>query len=167
MASAGPGNFWIMGARFMGAMQEVLIAAVLAEGVYKVVDHGSEGAAAITEEILRDLVPPQLSGSVVRVQWCLPHVRQRFLLAETEDVLYVAFMGTKLRHVPPHLPRPPREATKRTSRTTSVLRSSLGFAPICKCSIQSHRQVHAARFLTTCGCCVQARPRDQRQRHHD
>lgn len=81
----------------------MLMSAVLAECVYKVVDHGSRGAAAITQDLLRDLVPPYLAGPVVRVQWCLPHVRQRFLLAETEDVLYVAFMGTKLRRAGTHL----------------------------------------------------------------
>lgn len=82
-------------------MQEVLLAAALSEGVYKVVDHGRDEAAAKVADLVRDLLPPQLMGAApLQLQWSLPHVRQLYLVAESEDTIFLSIMGTKLRCVP-------------------------------------------------------------------
>lgn len=77
-------------------LQDILVAAALAECSYKPVDHLPEEALALTAEILQNLVPPQLI-SLQAVQFCQPHVRHRYMLAECEDALYVGIIGTKLR----------------------------------------------------------------------
>ena len=43
---------------------------------------------------LQAYFPPQLV-TLRRVQWALPHAQHSFLMAESPDALYVAFMGTK------------------------------------------------------------------------
>ena len=43
-------------------------------------------------------MPPQLT-SLQSLQWCKPHVRHRYMLAEGSDALYVGMIGTKLRLV--------------------------------------------------------------------
>lgn len=46
--------------------------------------------------VMQDLVPPQLI-SLHSVQFCKPHVRHRYMLAESDETLYVGIIGTKLR----------------------------------------------------------------------
>ncbi|KAK9820296.1 hypothetical protein WJX72_008693 [[Myrmecia] bisecta] len=77
------------------ALQDVLNCLVLSEVVYKVVDLGEEAAAASVTQLRQDF-PPGLV-SVQHLQWSLPHVGHRYLVAEGGDALYVAFMGTKAR----------------------------------------------------------------------
>jgi hypothetical protein len=43
---------------------------------------------------LQAYFPPQLV-TLRRVQWALPHAQHSFLMAESADALFVAFMGTK------------------------------------------------------------------------
>lgn len=45
---------------------------------------------------MQDLVPPQLI-TLRSVQFCQPHVRHRYCLAESDEALYVGVIGTKLR----------------------------------------------------------------------
>lgn len=44
----------------------------------------------------QDLVPPQLI-TLRTLQFCQPHVRHRYCLAESDEALYVGIMGTKMR----------------------------------------------------------------------
>lgn len=109
------------------SVQDILVSAALAECSYKAVDHTVEEALRLTREILavgshlelalhhicillcttwhvprpwllrlQDLVPPQLI-TLQSVQFCQPHVRHRYCLAESDEALYVGIMGTKMR----------------------------------------------------------------------
>lgn len=65
------------------------------------VEHGREEAAAKVADLVCDLLPPQLMGAVpLRLQWSLPHVRQLYLVAESEDTVFLSIMGTKMRCAP-------------------------------------------------------------------
>lgn len=66
---------------------------LLSESVYKVVDHSPGEAAHMAGLLAADL--PQPLVTLHAVQWCLPHVRQRYMLGESGDTLYCTFMGTK------------------------------------------------------------------------
>ena len=59
------------------------------------VDYGPLEATRIAQHLAADL-PPGLF-SLTRLQWSEPHVRHRYLLAESGTSLYVVCMGTKLR----------------------------------------------------------------------
>lgn len=76
-------------------LQDLFNSLLLAETVYKVVDQGMEGAATT----LRDLKACYPCGLITlsSVQWALPHVTHRYLLAESDTTLFVALMGTKQR----------------------------------------------------------------------
>lgn len=76
-------------------LQDLFNSLLLAETVYKVVDQGTEGAAATLRE-LKACYPPGLI-TLSAVQWALPHVTHRYLLAESDTTLFVALMGTKQR----------------------------------------------------------------------
>ena len=68
-------------------------AMVLSESVYKAADHRPDDAAHMAGLVAGDLPPLLVTLRVV--QWCLPHVRQRYMLAESDDTLYCSLMGTK------------------------------------------------------------------------
>lgn len=76
-------------------LQDLFNSLLLAETVYKVVDQGTEGAAATLRD-LKACYPPGLI-TLSAVQWALPHVTHRYLLAESDTTLFVALMGTKQR----------------------------------------------------------------------
>lgn len=75
--------------------QDLFNSLLLAETVYKVIDQGDGGAAQTLHE-LKAQYPPGLI-TVSSVQWALPHVTHRYLLAESDTTLFVALMGTKQR----------------------------------------------------------------------
>ena len=75
--------------------QDLLNCVLLAEHVYKIVDHSLDASLAQLNATRAAAFPPQLV-TLRAVQWAQPHVRHRFLLGESEGALYVAFMGTKL-----------------------------------------------------------------------
>ncbi|KAL0028002.1 hypothetical protein WJX79_009904 [Trebouxia sp. C0005] len=76
-------------------LQDVFNCLVLAETVYKV-QEGNHLEVASTVSALRQDFPAPLI-SLQRLQWSLPHVPHRYLLAEDNDALYVSFIGTKQR----------------------------------------------------------------------
>lgn len=76
-------------------LQDVFNCLVLAETVYKV-QEGNHAEVASTVSALRQDFPAPLI-SLQRLQWSLPHVPHRYLLAEDSDALYVSFIGTKQR----------------------------------------------------------------------
>ncbi|KAK9839062.1 hypothetical protein WJX74_008663 [Apatococcus lobatus] len=76
-------------------VQDVVNSLLSSELVYKILDGSEEEAVASFEEMRAGL--PSSSATLQRVQWSLPHVSQRYLLAESDTTLYVAFMGTKQR----------------------------------------------------------------------
>ncbi len=75
--------------------QDLFNSLLLAETVYKVVDQGDDGAAQTLHD-MKAQYPPGLI-TVSSVQWALPHVTHRYLLAESDTTLFVALMGTKQR----------------------------------------------------------------------
>ena len=67
----------------------------MSESVYKVADHGPEGACSLASDLAA-----QLPGNLVTlssIQWTLPHVGHQYMLGESSDALYCVFMGTKFR----------------------------------------------------------------------
>lgn len=56
------------------------------------------GQAAASDMVARiqSCFPPGMA-TIQRVQWSLPSVYHRYMLAEDDATLYVAFMGTKQR----------------------------------------------------------------------
>lgn len=73
-------------------LQDVYAAAFLSEAVYKSSDFGQE-AAARAIKLLEGMVP--LAVGLEGVAWSPPGALQRYVLAETHDALYCAFLGTK------------------------------------------------------------------------
>ena len=69
-------------------------AVLLCECVYKLYDKGPEGALTELNQ-LASAFGSQLV-SLQQLQHALPHVSHRYMLAKSDDALYVAFMGTKL-----------------------------------------------------------------------
>lgn len=80
-------------------MQIIVNALLLCETVYKVVDGGPELAERAINEIASHF--GQLA-SLTGLQFTLPHVAQRFLLAESNDSLYVCFMVRGVTFCCPH-----------------------------------------------------------------
>lgn len=78
----------------LSSLQDVANAVVLAECVYKVVG-GAEGAAVRIMSGLKASFPPGIV-TVSAVQFARGHVRHRFAVGESDDAMYVAFMGTKM-----------------------------------------------------------------------
>ena len=74
-------------------MQDVVNALLLCETIYKVVDGGPVVAARALNELAVQF--GQLA-SLTGLQFALPHVTQRFLLAQSKDALYVCFMVRSL-----------------------------------------------------------------------
>ena len=74
-------------------MQDVVNALLLCETIYKVVDGGPVDAARALNELASQF--GQLA-SLTGLQFALPHVAQRFLLAQSKDALYVCFMVCSL-----------------------------------------------------------------------
>ena len=73
-------------------MQDVAAAAVLSEVVYKAEDVGHEAAEKAARR-LEALLPVELDlGSL---SWSPVGQRQAYVMAETDDTLYVSFLGTK------------------------------------------------------------------------
>eukprot|EP00884_Botryococcus_braunii_P014665 jgi/Botrbrau1/2319/Bobra.39_1s0008.1 len=76
-------------------VKALLDSLLLCEGTYKVIDHGPEGARRIMAETVATL--PEALVTIRQMQWTREHVQHRYLLAEGEGRMYVAFMGTKQR----------------------------------------------------------------------
>ena len=66
---------------------------LLCECVYKDYDYGSEAAVKDLNTLASAF--GSLIASLRQVQFALPHVGHRYMLARSDDALYVAFMGTK------------------------------------------------------------------------
>ncbi|KAL6780838.1 CGL69A [Auxenochlorella protothecoides x Auxenochlorella symbiontica] len=75
------------------SFQDVAAAAVLSETVYRAVDFG-EGRAEEALLALQSRMPVPIK--LEHVGWSPAGQRQRYLIASTDDALYVAFLGTKL-----------------------------------------------------------------------
>ena len=75
------------------SLQDAVNAVLLCECVYKVHDKGPEGALIDLNQ-LASTFGTQLV-SLQRVQQALPHVSHSYMLAQSDDALYVSFMGTK------------------------------------------------------------------------
>uniref|UniRef100_A0A1D2A3M3 Fungal lipase-type domain-containing protein n=1 Tax=Auxenochlorella protothecoides TaxID=3075 RepID=A0A1D2A3M3_AUXPR len=75
-------------------LQDLLSCAVLSEVVYKVVDMKPAEVLECIQDLTATL-PPGLC-KLRAVQWALPHVQHRFMLAESDSAMYLAFMGTKM-----------------------------------------------------------------------
>jgi hypothetical protein len=75
-------------------LQDFLNSLALSECVYKAVDIPLHDAAAALSFIKQTF--PLGLVTVSTVQWSLPHVRHRYLIAEGPEALYVACMGTKV-----------------------------------------------------------------------
>ena len=73
--------------------QDAVHALLLCECVYKIHDKGPEGALSDLIQ-LASAFGPQLV-SLQQVQHALPHVSHSYMLARSNDALYVSFMGTK------------------------------------------------------------------------
>ncbi|DBA88587.1 TPA: hypothetical protein ACH3X1_004236 [Trebouxia sp. C0004] len=76
-------------------LQDVFNCLVLAETVYKVQEANHAEVASTVSALRQDFPAPLIS--LQRLQWSLPHVLHRYLLAEDNDALYVSFIGTKQR----------------------------------------------------------------------
>ena len=68
-------------------------ALLLCECVYKVYDKGPKGA--LIELTTLASAFGSFIVSLRQVQYALPHVGHRYMLARSDDALYVAFVGTK------------------------------------------------------------------------
>lgn len=76
-------------------LQGVLNCLVLAETVYRVSGENHDEIASVVSALRNDFPGP--SVSLDQLQWSLPHVAHRYMLAEDADALYVCFIGTKQR----------------------------------------------------------------------
>lgn len=83
-----------LGVESLSELQDLLNCVILSEHVYKIVDHSQETSVSLINGVKAQF-PPHLA-TLRGVQWAQPHVRHRFLLGESDDALYVSFMGTKL-----------------------------------------------------------------------
>ena len=75
-------------------LQDLANCITLSECVYKAVDFPIVEAVHKLNEVKLCFPGPLVSLS--SVQWSLPHVRHRYMVAESPDVIYVACMGTKV-----------------------------------------------------------------------
>lgn len=97
----------LLGVQDKQSLQDVCACMTLSESVYKAVDMGGELAQQAIQK-LQGMMP--LGAPLRNVSWSPPSQRQRYVVAESDDALYVAFLGTKhakdhvanldLRHVP-------------------------------------------------------------------
>ncbi|KAG7672312.1 hypothetical protein Ndes2526B_g06693 [Nannochloris sp. 'desiccata'] len=78
----------------LASLHDVANALVLAESVYKVVGRPEHEAVRIMSS-LKSNFPPGIV-TISSVQFAREHVAHRFAISQSEDALYVAFMGTKL-----------------------------------------------------------------------
>jgi len=77
----------------LASLHDVANALVLAESVYKVVGRPEHEAVRIMS-CLKSNFPPGIV-TISSVQFAREHVTHRFAISQSEDALYVAFMGTK------------------------------------------------------------------------
>ena len=78
----------------LASLQDVCNAVVLAECVYKVVG-GPEGTAVRIMSGLKASFPPGIV-TLSAVQFARGQVKHRYAVGESDDAMYVAFMGTKM-----------------------------------------------------------------------
>jgi len=77
----------------LASLQDVANALVLAESVYKVVGRPEHEAVRIMSHLKSNFPPGMVTIS--SVQFAREHVTHRFAISQSDDALYVAFMGTK------------------------------------------------------------------------
>ena len=78
----------------LASLHDVANALVLAECVYKVVGRPEQEAVRIMS-CLKSNFPPGIV-TISSVQFARSHVKHRFAISQSDDAMYVAFMGTKL-----------------------------------------------------------------------
>lgn len=83
-----------LGVDSLSELQDLMNCVLLAEHVYKIVDHTTDVSVSLINSVKAQF-PPHLT-TLRTVQWAQPHVRHRYLLGESDDAVYVSFMGTKL-----------------------------------------------------------------------
>ncbi|BDA47931.1 hypothetical protein COCOBI_11-1880 [Coccomyxa sp. Obi] len=77
-------------------LKDVFLALALSETVYRVLDPGGlHQAVRVADELCKGL--PHFSDVELKMQWSTSDLAHRYMLGETHDALYVAFMGTKQR----------------------------------------------------------------------
>lgn len=83
-----------LGASDALALQDISACTILSEAVYKAVDHGQQ-AAAVAVRRLEAMVPLTIGLRLRHLSFSPDSQRQRYLMAEADDAIYVSFLGTK------------------------------------------------------------------------